>query len=105
MRWPWGADAGQQPQLVATIRGDAAEASSGQGQHSWQDVALRLQHRLPHGSPYVNKALICAGPGERTLANNLSWLRRFAVTLLKRHPDKDSIRGKMLHCGYSTDFL
>jgi predicted transposase YbfD/YdcC len=42
---------------------------------------------------------------ERTLANNLSWLRRFAVTLLKRHPDKDSIKGKMLHCGYSTDFL
>lgn len=42
---------------------------------------------------------------ERTLGNNLSWLRRFAVTLLKRHPDQDSIKGKMLHCGYSTDFL
>jgi predicted transposase YbfD/YdcC len=42
---------------------------------------------------------------ERTLGNNLSWLRRFAVTLLKRHPDKDSIKGKMLHCSYSTDFL
>lgn len=42
---------------------------------------------------------------ERTLGNNLSWLRRFAVTLLKRHPVKDSIRGKMLRCGYSTDFL
>jgi len=42
---------------------------------------------------------------ERTLANNLSWLRRFAVTLLRRHPEKDSIRGKMLHCGYITDFL
>ena len=42
---------------------------------------------------------------ERTLANNLSWLRRFAVTLLKRHPEKDSIRGKMLHCAYSTEFL
>jgi Transposase DDE domain len=42
---------------------------------------------------------------ERTLANNLSWLRRFAVTLLKRHPAEDSIRGKMLRCGYSTDFL
>jgi len=27
------------------------------------------------------------------------------VTLLRRHPEKDSIRGKMLHCGYSTDFL
>jgi predicted transposase YbfD/YdcC len=42
---------------------------------------------------------------ERTLGNNLSWLRRFAVTLLKRHPIKDSIRGKMLRCGYSTEFL
>ena len=42
---------------------------------------------------------------ERTLANNLSWLRRFAVTLLKRHPDQDSIKGKMLHCAYNTDFL
>ena len=28
---------------------------------------------------------------ERTLANNLSWLRCFAVTLLKRHPEKDSL--------------
>ena len=42
---------------------------------------------------------------ERTLANNLSWLRRFAVTLIKRHPVKDSLRGKMLRCGYDTDFL
>jgi predicted transposase YbfD/YdcC len=42
---------------------------------------------------------------ERTLGNNLGWLRRVAVTLLKRHPEKDSIRGKMLRCAYSTDFL
>jgi predicted transposase YbfD/YdcC len=42
---------------------------------------------------------------ERTLGNNLSWLRRFAVTLLKRHPANDSIKGKMLRCGYSTAFL
>ena len=42
---------------------------------------------------------------ERTLGNNLSWLRRFAVTLLKRHPVQDSIRGKMMRCSYSTDFL
>jgi predicted transposase YbfD/YdcC len=42
---------------------------------------------------------------ERTLGNNLSWLRRFAVTLLKRHPDKDSLRGKMIACGMSTAFL
>jgi predicted transposase YbfD/YdcC len=42
---------------------------------------------------------------ERSLGNNLSWLRRFAVTLLKRHPAKDSLRGKMISCGLSTDFL
>lgn len=42
---------------------------------------------------------------ERVLADNLSWLRRFAVTLLKRHPVNDSIRGKMLACGYNTDYL
>src|SRR6185437_15558665 len=42
---------------------------------------------------------------ERTLGNNLSWLRRFAVTLLKHHPIKDSIRGKMIRCLMNTDFL
>lgn len=42
---------------------------------------------------------------ERTLGNNLSWLRRFAITLLKRHPIKDSIKGKMLRCLMNPDFL
>lgn len=42
---------------------------------------------------------------ERTLGNNLSWLRRFAITLLKRHPLDDSIRGKMQRCAFSTRFL
>jgi predicted transposase YbfD/YdcC len=42
---------------------------------------------------------------QRTLGNNLSWLRRFAITLLKRHPVEDSLRGKMLRCSYSTTFL
>jgi len=42
---------------------------------------------------------------QRALANNLSWLRRFAVTLLKRHPIKDSIRGKMIRRLMNTQFL
>jgi predicted transposase YbfD/YdcC len=42
---------------------------------------------------------------ERTLGNNLSWLRRFAVGLLKRHPNEDSLRGKMIRCMMNTDFL
>ena len=42
---------------------------------------------------------------ERVMGNNLSWLRRFAISLLKRHPENDSLKGKMLRCGYNTDFL
>lgn len=42
---------------------------------------------------------------ERTLGNNLSWLRRFAIGLLKRHPLKDSLRGKMIRCMMNPDFL
>jgi predicted transposase YbfD/YdcC len=42
---------------------------------------------------------------QRILANNSSWVRRFAVTLLKRHPEKDSIRGKMIRCLMDTAFL
>lgn len=43
---------------------------------------------------------------ERTLVNNLSWLRRFAITLLKRgKPDKESLRGRMQMAGWNTDYL
>ena len=42
---------------------------------------------------------------ERTLGNNLSWLRRFAVTLLKRHPVKESIACKRLRAALDVDFL
>lgn len=42
---------------------------------------------------------------ERTLGNDSSWLRRFAVTLLKRHPVEDSLRGKMTRRIMNTGFL
>ena len=42
---------------------------------------------------------------DRSLANNLSWLRRFAITMLRRHPLKDSLRGKMQYCMFNTSFL
>jgi len=41
----------------------------------------------------------------RVFADNLSWLRRFAITLLKQHPKKDSLRGKMQIASWSDDFL
>lgn len=43
---------------------------------------------------------------ERTLVNNLGWLRRFAVTLLKRgKTPQESIRGRMQMAGWNTDYL
>jgi predicted transposase YbfD/YdcC len=42
---------------------------------------------------------------ERHFADNLSWLRRFAITLLKQHPSKDSIKGKSQIAGWSNEFL
>lgn len=38
-------------------------------------------------------------------AVNLAWIRRFAISLLKQHPDKRSIRSKRLASGWDNDFL
>jgi len=42
---------------------------------------------------------------ERFAANNLSWLRRIAISLLKCHPSKHSIKGKSEIAGWSDEFL
>jgi len=42
---------------------------------------------------------------ERRLTNNLAWLRRFAISLLKRHPSSHSIKGKVQMAGWNNDFL
>ena len=42
---------------------------------------------------------------KRFIASNLSWLRRFAISLLKRHPSKHSIIGKSRICGWDDGFL
>jgi hypothetical protein len=39
------------------------------------------------------------------MADNLSWLRRFAISLLKQHPSKHSIKGKSEIAGWNNDFL
>jgi predicted transposase YbfD/YdcC len=42
---------------------------------------------------------------KRRMADNLSWLRRFAISLLKRHPSKNSIKGKSRIAGWNNEFL
>ncbi len=41
----------------------------------------------------------------RYLTNNLAWLRRFAISLLKKHPSNHSIKGKAQIAGWNNDFL
>ena len=42
---------------------------------------------------------------KRRMADNLSRLRRFAISLLKRHPSENSIKGKSRLAGWSNEFL
>ncbi len=42
---------------------------------------------------------------DRHMADNLSWVRRFAISLLKRHPSKHSIKGKSEIAGWNNEFL
>jgi len=42
---------------------------------------------------------------DRQAADNLSLVRKSALTLLKRHPNKGSIRNKRLQAGWDMDFL
>jgi len=42
---------------------------------------------------------------ERRLADNLGWLRRLALTLLKQHPGKQSIAMKRRLSSWSVNFL
>jgi hypothetical protein len=41
----------------------------------------------------------------RNAAENFAWLNRFALSLLKQHPSKDSLVGKRQKCGWANQFL
>ena len=41
----------------------------------------------------------------RHLAENLAWLRRFTLSLLKQHPGKQSLAMKRRSCGGNDNFL
>ncbi|UCF34586.1 MAG: ISAs1 family transposase [Phycisphaerales bacterium] len=40
----------------------------------------------------------------RDMADNLSWLSRFSISLLKRHPSTDNIKGKSQIAGWNNEF-
>lgn len=42
---------------------------------------------------------------ERNLTNNLAWLKRFAISLLKQVQDKRSVAMRRRHCGWNADYL
>ena len=68
----------------------------------------RNQNQLPNNCHWQLDVLFnedASRVRERTLANNLSWLRRVAVSLLKHHPSKDSIKGKQPRASWNHHFL
>ena len=42
---------------------------------------------------------------ERRLRENFAWLNRFVLSLLKQHPDRQSVAMKRRGCGWSDKFL
>jgi len=42
---------------------------------------------------------------ERHLTQNFAWLNRFALSLLKQHPGRQSLVMKRRSCGWSDAFL
>jgi predicted transposase YbfD/YdcC len=42
---------------------------------------------------------------EKSLRENLAWLNRFSLSLLKRYPGRDSVAMKRRGCGWSDDYL
>lgn len=42
---------------------------------------------------------------ERNLTNNIAWLKRFAISLLKQVPDKRSVAMRRRCCGWNDDYL
>lgn len=41
----------------------------------------------------------------RILGDNLSWIRRFAVTIMKQDPEKESIASKRRRAAWSFEYL
>lgn len=41
----------------------------------------------------------------RKIAENLAWLRRLALTLIKQHPEKNSVAMKRRKAGWNTEYL
>jgi hypothetical protein len=42
---------------------------------------------------------------ERRMAENLAWLRRFSLSLLKQMSDKHSVATRRRMCGWSEEYL
>jgi predicted transposase YbfD/YdcC len=42
---------------------------------------------------------------EKALRQNFAWLNRFTLSLLKQHPDRDSLAMKRRSCGWNENFL
>ncbi|WP_165250960.1 ISAs1 family transposase, partial [Paludisphaera soli] len=42
---------------------------------------------------------------EEHLRENMAWLNRFCLSLLKQHPDRKSVAARRRSCGWRDDYL
>ena len=104
--------------LLAPTSGDVFV--EGKATSAWDPISLRrrtgyvIQEAglFPHFTIEENIALVPSLERwdesrirEPQLRENFAWLNRFALSLLKQHPGKDSIAMKRRGCGWSDDFL
>ena len=111
--WPWvksidysgrltrNAPTARSPTRCATTSAPATSAASVSAKRTAATRGAKSMHWVLD----VNYREDDSRTRERTLGNNLSWLRQFAVTILKRYLVKDSLRGKMICCVINTEFL
>ena len=82
---------GQQLELAETLRRQASEASSRQGQPPRQDDAVHDEHGLPHGSPDYSRRLICAGRGHAGERHILVRGAETSIMALKTHHKRSNM--------------
>ena len=66
--------------------------------------SLGYREYLPLGSRCDVSRGRVANP-RKALRQNFAWLNRFTLSLLKQHPDRDSLAMKRRSCGWNENFL
>ena len=72
---------------------------------------LAISEIIDRTADHVKAVLIGEGSGhdsrirDECLRENFAWLNRLTLSLLKQHPEKDSVAMKRRACGWNDDYM